>query len=253
MQREVFRFAAACDPDAVVFAGDAAYAGNSDSLRRRMLKTWKRDWGGLWDRVYAVAGNHDIESPRALEIWRGVMPERSPSPPYAEGLGFRLRTGPLLVIGIDTTSGVVDSTQREWVAGLLARSRAPHRLAVFHEPAFPAGLHRGHSLDAVPGERDLFWDTLQAGGVAVALNGHEHAYARTEISRATVVHQVITGGAGGDLYSSPCPEYDVFHPDYHLVVIDANPETMLLRAIDLAGELIDEVEIASRQPIGDLS
>ena len=73
--------AEACSPDAVLFTGDAAYAGASDSLRRRMLRHWRRDWGGLWERLYAVPGNHDFDSPRGVELWRDTVPSRTPYPP----------------------------------------------------------------------------------------------------------------------------------------------------------------------------
>ncbi len=245
-QRDVFALAAACEPDAVLFVGDAAYAGSSDSRRRRMLHAWKRDWGALWDRLYAVAGNHDLDSPRGLELWREIVPARHPAPPYSEGLGFGLRLGPVLVLGLDTTSGMVDALQRDWAAAALAEASAPHRIAVYHEPAFPLGLHRGHALDALPEERDRLWSTLEAGGVSVVLNGHEHAYARIEIRRSTTIQQVITGGAGGDLYGSPCPDYDVFIPEHHLVVLDADEKRLVLRALSLSGEVIDEIEIEAK-------
>ena len=246
VQREVFGLAEACSPDVALFVGDAAYAGSSDARRRRMLKAWRRDWGPLWGRLYAVAGNHDLDSPRGLEIWREIVPARSPSPPYGEGLGFELRLGPVTVLGLDTTSGLIDALQRDWAAAALAETRAPHRIAVYHEPAFPCGLHRGHSLDALPDERDRLWATLEAGGVTVVLNGHEHAYARSEVRRRTAIQQVITGGAGGDLYGEPCPDYDVFCPEHHLVVLDADETRIVLRALDLSGEVLDEIEIEAK-------
>ena len=237
-QRHAFALAAACAPDAVLFVGDAAYAGTSDARRRRMLHAWRRDWGGLWDRLYAVAGNHDLDSPRGLELWREIVPARRPAPPYCDGLGFELRVGPVLVLGLDTTSGLVDAMPRG--------SSAAHRVAVYHEPAFPLGLHRGHALDALPDERDRLWTTLEAGGVGMVLNGHEHAYARIEIRRSTAIQQVVTGGAGGDLYGSPCPDYDVFLPEHHIVVLDADDRRLVLRALDLSGDVIDEIEIEAK-------
>ena len=211
-----------------------------------MLHAWRRDWGGLWDRLYAVAGNHDLDSPRGLELWREIVPARRPAPPYCEGLGFELRLGPVLVLGLDTTSGLVNALQRDWAAASLAGTSAAHRIAVYHEPAFPLGLHRGHALDALPDERDRLWTTLEAGGVSVVLNGHEHAYARSEIRRSTAIQQVITGGAGGDLYGTPCPDYDVFLPEHHLVVLDADDRRLVLRALDLSGRVIDEIEIEAK-------
>ena len=245
-QRHAFALAAACAPDAVLFVGDAAYAGTSDARRRRMLHAWRRDWGGLWDRLYAVAGNHDLDSPRGLELWREIVPARRPAPPYCDGLGFELRVGPVLVLGLDTTSGLVNAMQRDWAAASLAGTSAAHRIAVYHEPAFPLGLHRGHALDALPDERDRLWTTLEAGGVGMVLNGHEHAYARIEIRRSTAIQQVVTGGAGGDLYGSPCPDYDVFLPEHHIVVLDADDRRLVLRALDLSGRVIDEIEIEAK-------
>lgn len=246
VQRDVFRLAADCRPDAVLFAGDAAYAGNSDSRRRHMLRAWRRDWGELYDILYAVAGNHDWESPRGLELWREIVPERTPSPPYAAGLGFRLRLGPVVVVGLDTSTGVIDSLQREWALRALTAGGAPQRVAVYHEPAFAHGLHRGRSLDALPDERDQLWSTLEAGGVTVVVNGHEHAYARSVVTREAAIHQVITGGAGGDLYTAPATGYDVFRPAHHITVLDIDPSIIHLRALGLSGELLDEVEIPAR-------
>lgn len=246
VQRDIFRLVADCRPDAVLFAGDAAYAGTSDIHRRHMLRAWRRDWGDLWDVVYAVAGNHDMDSPRGQELWRNVMPARTPAPPYAAGMGFRLRLGPVVAVGLDTTTGTVDALQREWAQRALVRGDAPHRVAVYHEPAFPQGLHRGNSLDAVPEDRDLLWSAFESSGVNVVLNGHEHAYARSVIRREAPIHQVITGGAGGDLYTTPCPGYDVFRPEHHITVLDADPSIIHLRALGLSGELLDEAEIPSR-------
>ena len=53
------------------------------------------------------------------------MPGRHPAPPYSEGLGFELRLGPVLVLGLDTTSGMVDALQRDWAATALAEAERP--------------------------------------------------------------------------------------------------------------------------------
>ncbi|MGE0135641.1 MAG: metallophosphoesterase [Dehalococcoidia bacterium] len=244
MQREVFALARACKPDVALFAGDAAYAGSSDGLRRRMLRSWRHDWGSLWERVYAVPGNHDLDSPRGVEIWHAVVPARRPAPPDPAGFGFLVRIGPVLVVGLDSSPGLIDALQREWMMGMFARAREPHRIAVYHEPAFPLGLHRGHSLDALPHERDQLWATLEEGGVGIVVNGHEHLYARMEVRRRIPIQQVITGGAGGDLYTDVPPGYDVCRPEHHLIVMDADARRIVLRAVDLTGALIDEIEVS---------
>jgi hypothetical protein len=37
----------------------------------------------------------------------------------------------------------------------------------------------------------------------------------------------------------------VYLPEHHLTVLDADGSRMILRAIDLSGEIMDEVEIAA--------
>ena len=61
----------------------------------------------------------------------------------------------------------------------------------------------------------------------------------------TPIQQIITGGAGGPLYETPSPEFDVFLPEHHLVVLDADQSRIVLRALDLSGEIMDEIEIAA--------
>ena len=81
-------------PDAVLFAGDAAYSGSSDRKRRAALRRWREDWGALARRVYAVPGNHDLDSPNALACWREEMEPGPGGPPGHEGLAFALEAGP---------------------------------------------------------------------------------------------------------------------------------------------------------------
>lgn len=243
VQAEAFALAAALEPEAVIFTGDAAYAGSSDRRRDGMLRAWRRDWGPLWSRLYAVAGNHDLDSPRGLDLWRRHVPLRHPAPPDAEGLGFLLHLWPVTVVGLDASRGHIDRGQREWAAECLAASDAPHRIAVFHEPAFPDGFHRGRALDALPGERDRLWSMLEQGGVRLVLNGHEHAYSRRVIARQAPVHQIITGGAGGILYHDHGDAYTVFRSAHHVVVIDADEAVLAVTALALDGEVIERLEI----------
>jgi 3',5'-cyclic AMP phosphodiesterase CpdA len=243
VQANVFAAAAQLAPDAVLFAGDAAYAGSSDRRRRAALRRWREDWGPLADRVYAVPGNHDFDSPDALACWREEMAPGPGAPPGHEGLAFALEAGPVLAVGLTAARGMVPPVQRAWLAETLERSEARHRIAVFHEPAFPNGPRMGESLDVRPEERDELWSILEEGGVALAVNGHEHGYSRKTVRRRRPVVQVVSAGAGATLYGDRLEGVERGVPAFHFLEIAADPRRMRCRAMALDGRVLDAFEL----------
>lgn len=250
VQRALFATIASENPDAVLFAGDASYAGRSDRRRRASLAAWRVDWHASADRVYAVPGNHDLDSRHARRTWRRAMPGVEGTPESLDGLAFRLRVGPVLVIALTAPGDHrIPAAQLAFAAEALADDDAPHRIAVFHEPAWPAGLRVGQSLDRHPAERDRLWAVLEDGGVGVVVNGHDHAYARRTIDIRRPVVQVTTGGAGAPLYADTHGGAEVFVPTFHYVVMRADPWTIRLRALALDGRVLDEVEVPARADV----
>ncbi len=65
----------------------------------------------------------------------------------------------------DYPVGGYTDEQLEWIKQDLAASDQDFKFVFGHEPAFPIEKHIGDSLDADPGQRDLFWDALAENGV----------------------------------------------------------------------------------------
>lgn len=248
VQESIFAAIGDEDPDLVLFAGDASYVGASDRLRRESLRLWREDWGHLADRVYAVPGNHDFDSSRALEIWRASMPATEGAPPGHEGLVFSVMAGPVRAVGMTPIDGVVPDEQLAWAERELRAGDCPHRIAVFHEPAWPCGRRIGGSLDALPGERDHFWALLEDAGVGLVVNGHEHGYSRRAVTLRRRIVQFIVAGAGGVLYAEHEGLADVFVPSFNYLLVTADAQTMDCRAIALDGRLLDAVTIPAAAP-----
>ena len=227
-------------PDAVLFAGDACYAGSSDRRRRAGLRQWRQDWGELLDRVYAVPGNHDFDSPGGLDCWRENVPAVRGAPRGHDGLAFCLEVGPVAAVGLTAARHRVPAAQLAWAREVFAATRAPHRIAVIHEPAWPNGPRKGAALDVAASDRDQFWRLLEDAGVGMVLSGHEHGYSRRSVTVRRPIAQVITAGAGGRLYAGLVEPVDAHAIAFHHLLMVADDRVLRCEAIALDGRVLDE-------------
>ena len=163
----------------------------------------------------------------------------------------------MLAVGLTAARGMVPPVQRAWLEETLARTAAPHRIAVFHEPAFPCGPRVGESLDARPQERDELWAILEEGGVALVLNGHEHGYSRRTVRGRRPIVQVVTAGAGATLYGDRLEGVERHAPAFHFLEIAADRRRLRCRAVALDGRVLDAFELpatgggAAPDPVDD--
>jgi hypothetical protein len=243
--RAVVRSIARRSPDVVLFAGDARAGGFG--ISRLRAARWRRAWGSLAPRVLTVPGNHDYERD-GREPWRwlggwteDVRLSRGASGAFVLDLPFAE------VFGFDSGPHArrVPREQLEWAASRVGGAPTrPHRIALFHAPAFPVSTHIRSSLDADPTQRDLLWDDLEGLGITLVLNGHEHVYARREIVRRTRITQIITGGAGAPL--SPLISADVLagSSEHHAVLLESSAEGLRGSAFTPDDETIDAFTMA---------
>lgn len=248
VQSRVFNAIAQERPDAVFFAGDASLAGESDRARRTSLRRWRRDWGDVASRVYPVPGNHDVESPRWYDAWAAAMPVAERCPLGHEHLAFAVDVGPVLVVGLAGHPHGIGPDQLAWAAEEFERSPAPNRVAVYHEPAWPCGARAGDSLDRDVAARTELWDCLEAGGVSLVINGHEHGYSRRTVEIGRPITQVVSGGAGARLYIEDNGEAEVMEPAFNFVLVTAGPGGLSGRAITPEGRVIDEFGLPPGRP-----
>jgi 3',5'-cyclic AMP phosphodiesterase CpdA len=84
---------------------------------------------------------------------------------------------------LDSTLAVTDPAkarlQADWLDAELARTRATWRLVMFHHPVYAS-----HPSRESPSWRDLLVPILDKHRVELVLQGHDHAYLRTEPLRA---------------------------------------------------------------------
>jgi 3',5'-cyclic AMP phosphodiesterase CpdA len=178
--------------------------------------------------VYAVLGNHDVQTARGvwqLQYWGGL-------PRYYQ---FTLAQGEVAILALDTTlllPGTYDcytapdacawaqrqaSHQLRWLAQALRTSSAPLKIVVGHYPLYSSGLH-GLETAIQARLRQLLEPLLThaAHGAQVYLAGHEHLFELTSPMRdgqscapdqGGVIHMV--SGAAGRL-----SQVDIAHPSY---------------------------------------
>ncbi len=166
----------------------------------------------------------------------------------ATALGERRRwytfaSGPLRVVVLDANDpGNAD--QLRFLRRTLASARQPVRVVAFHQPAYTLGLH-------APGEtQQRLWAPLfRRYGVALVLQGHNHAYERFVVGGVTYI---TTGGGGAPLY--PCVRFSRYTKactaKYHFLVADADATGITIRAVRPGGARIERVRIAARATAG---
>lgn len=180
-------------------------------------------------RWYAAWGNHDAAGDGTVTALRS--PRRR----------YTFADGPLRVIVLDANTPA-DPAQRRFLAATLARAREPVRVVAFHQPAYTAGVH-GPGRD----QQRLWAPLFRRGGVAVVLQGHNHAYERIRVDG---VVYVTTGGGGAPLYPCvrPVPGLRRCLPVNHFLAVRADATGLDLRAVAESGRVIDRVRIPARRP-----
>jgi tartrate-resistant acid phosphatase type 5 len=211
--------------DVVVTTGDNFYnpdgtatQGNYFSPERCLLAAPAVRWRAVW-------GNHDVAG-----LSTGTI------------LGARSRWYSWTLGGAEffmlDSNQPGNEQQRAWLENALRSSAAVVKIAVFHHPAYTAGLHTNNE-----GVRRAWVGLFKRYGVALVLSGHNHDY---EHSRVDGLDYVVSGGGGASLY--PCvssPAYlitcKVVH---HFLVLELRGRAIDLSAMSAGGETIDHFSIA---------
>ncbi len=169
-------------------------------------------------------GNHDIA---------GADTERVLGAP---GRYYAFSQGPARVVVLDANAPE-DADQLAFLRAEMARRDGRVRIAVFHQPAYTAGIH-------APGvaQQRAWVPLLRRGGVRLVLQGHNHAYERIERDGITYV---TTGGGGATVY--PCvrrtPGLRVCRMIHHLLRVDVTADRVRVRAIAARGRTLDDAVI----------
>lgn len=240
---DVAALVASWQPDLVVTTGDNNYpsgaAATIDQNVGRFYHAFIAPYAGIYgpgattNRFFPTLGNHDWDA--------RTSSNRLPQPylDYFQLPGnertYDVAWGPVHLFAVDSdyrepdgSSG--DSVQATWLRDGLARSQAPWKLVVMHEPPYSSGYH-GSSIR-------LRWP-FQAWGASAVLSGHDHTYER--ILRDGLPYFV--NGLGGDSrywFVVPVDGSEVrYNADSGAMLIQATSEAIVFRFVTRKGRVVD--------------
>ena len=182
-------------PGTVAALGDDAYDTGS---AREYRDCYDPTWGAFLDRTRPVPGNHEYLTAGAAGYFGyfGLRAGNSKLGYYAYDLGawrlYALNSNCADIGGCGPGSAEV-----AWLKADLAAHPTQCVLAYWHHPRFSSGEHGSNAFVAG------LWDTLDAAGAEIVLNGHDHDYeqfapmsadGRVDATSGIVEFVVGTGG-----------------------------------------------------------
>lgn len=249
--------------DVVLHAGDIVYPYFTEALAdTRLLSVYRQQMAGT---PFAFAwGNHDLTGgTRAL---RNVMYP----PPNDTAEETHLAEGTTSFSYYSFDAGEVhvavvfqpvlsqyqfktNSAQYLWLDQDLARTRKPWKILVAHHPIATSGGHRfsDYNANGIP-DWSEFAEVLtplaRRHGVQLYLSGHDHLFER--FLPRDGLHSIVTGGGGTPLYY--LLGYDdasvQMHITHHFTRIEADADSLHIRAIRPGGTLLDEFVLHRTPP-----
>jgi len=216
--------------DAIIFLGDIAYtSGTYEELQGRFFDVY----ANLFQRVpvYSVIGNHEDRTEGGEPFEKAFLLPRNQR-------WFSFDLGDVHFVALDTTR--ISREQARWLDADLSRNQRKFTIVLGHHPPYTSA-RRGPSRPF----RRLFVPILERHRVELVLTGHEHHYERTK-PRSGIVY-IVSGGGGGRLTRSGWNhDTAAAYTRHHFLTLEARRDDLVVRAIDIDGNLIDEVVIPDR-------
>jgi hypothetical protein len=190
----------------------------------------------LWDvfasmPVMGARGNHENRGSTVRKYW----------PFFDDAFYYSFDYGPVHVTVIDQyTDHRPGSDQYTWIENDLANTDKAFKIVMYHHPAWGAGTHPNSKST-----QQLHKSLFVKHGVAMAVNGHNHNYARAMVDG--IAHCTI-GGGGAPLYP-----VDTDKPNIVTAVkclnfgrVEINGPVMTVTVMDEKGNLIDNFSLNSK-------
>jgi hypothetical protein len=233
------RRVAAEAPDAVMIGGDIAYAGGSYLLWDKWLRRWDKLMvapDGRTIPVVLAIGNHELGgSPFFQRLFD------------QGGETFFVRTfGPDIVCVVLDTGNVVpyDGRQSRWLRETLeAHASYPVKLALYHDPLYPA--HKSFDQQASVAGREHWLPLFDRFGLTAAFEHDDHLYKRTKLLTQGRVSPDGTLYIGGGSWGMPPrpprgePYLARAEQTRNVVIVDVRADEIEYRAIGTYGKTFD--------------
>ena len=133
--------------------------------------------------------------------------------------------------------------EKIWLENVLTLNNDAGYIFVFFHPTYYS-IKKSRVEDAAL--RRKFWgDIFERHQVTAVLNGHDHYYHHAEHGGT---HYIVTAGGGAPLYSTDAiqPETVKYKKIEHYMRIDVEKGQSIIKAIDINGELIEEIKVNRR-------
>lgn len=246
------------DPLFAVVGGDIAYAIKTNPLRisEGTLKRWiafLQEWShqmrghkGRLIPLLVTSGNHDVATDD-YELFFSLFP--LPQKRFYRAIDFK---NYLSLILLDTGHfQPIQGQQSYWLGKTLrARSEFPYLFAIYHEAAYPSYYsYEG----AIPKKIRTYWCPLfEQWGVQLAFENHNHAFKRTHPIKEGKIDPKGVIYLGDGCWGAPARK-----PKEHwylekkakknnVYLVELRSKKAQIKAIDLLGETLDEIEIAPK-------
>jgi hypothetical protein len=235
----------------ILMAGDLVDRGNERT-------NWDHFFlraAGAFDAVPLMPcpGNHEYLD-RGPRLYRAFfeLPRNGPDG-IDPGLVYSFEYADAFVAVLDSTLAVSDPrlarVQAEWLDRALAATRATWKLVMFHHPVYAS-----HATREYPALRDAWVPVFDEHHVDLVLQGHDHAYLRTNPMRGDQVvdsHDLGTTyvvSVSGDKYCEQDPrDYTAVGrtnlSTYQTIDVDVPARRLTYRSWDDEGREVDRLVI----------
>lgn len=217
--------------------GDIQYESGALDAYNAVYDPW---FGEFADITEPVPGNHEYYTDGAAGYF-AYFGDRAGSPDhswrsFSPVEGWRVY---LLNSNCEHVGGCgPDSPQGRWLQRELAASDEPCAIAAWHHPLRSSGGYGGD--ESVIARAQPLWDLVDAGGVDIVLNGHEHIYER--FAPVGGVTQFTVGTGGKEFYDiEDVARASQFRSADHMGVLDldlASDSTFTYSFIDAATDQV---------------
>ncbi len=134
--------------------------------------------------------------------------------------------------------------EKVWLENLLSLNSDAGYIFVFFHPTYYS-IKESRVEDAEL-RREFWGDIFERHNVTAVLNGHDHYYHHAEHGGT---HYIVTAGGGAPLYDTDAiqPETVKYQKIEHFMRVDVGLEQATMKAIDINGELIEEIVVDRRK------
>lgn len=247
----------ASQPALVLNVGDIVADGERSQFKTEHFDPTRQL--GHYVPIYVSIGNHEWKESEPLgELdvpnFREYLAFPKEPEHRKDELSYSFRYGDAFFLALDNTMdggdvffplGVAEPPLWQWLreqAESEAAQSARWRFAFMH---YPPGSPCQDDWGNIIATRDHVLPLLRENGFHAVFAGHVHNYERQNWEGLTVI---ISGGGGASLEkgancTGAIPELEQMHVTYHHVTVDLGEDSAHLRAIDLEGQVFDEITI----------